>query len=516
MDMEKGVARLLAAIRAGEPIEVHGDYDVDGTTSTVILKTAIEMAGGKCTFCIPHRLRDGYGIQLAAVERAAQAGVKLIVSVDTGIRAIAIVERARELGVDVIVTDHHLPESELPRAIAVINPNRPDCTYPNKGLCGVGVAYKLVEALLSQLRWDPAKLRRVLDSFLKMAALGTVADVVPLTGENRVIVKLGLAGLRQVNNPGLRALLDMAGVKEGQVPSARQVGFQIGPRINAAGRMASADSVVELFFTRDVTRAQAIAEELQRLNSNRQAEEAGIVEEILELCANQPIDPSQFALVFSGAGWHRGVLGIVAARMVERYHRPTFVLGEDGGEASGSGRSIPGFHLLDALDTASELFAKYGGHSHAAGLTMPSANVEAFRLRLNEHATGCLTLADLQPVLEIDATVCLDQLNDEFHRDMRALEPFGAGNRAPTFAAFGLEVEGEVRFMREKHIRVKLRCGGRAVTFKGFHFASRAPELLPGTRVDAAFSIEEDSYNGGWAAILQDIRASGTGTRPPT
>jgi single-stranded-DNA-specific exonuclease len=507
-DMETGVDRLLRAIRERERIEIHGDYDVDGTTSTVILKTAIEMAGGQCTFCIPHRLRDGYGIQLAAIERAAETGVALIVSVDTGIRAGAIVRRAGELGIDVIVTDHHLPEENLPPAVAVINPNRADCSYPNKGLCGVGVAFKLVEALLSRLDWDPGKLRRVLDSFLKLAAIGTVADVVPLTGENRAIVKHGLAGLRTVNNPGLRALLDTAGIEAGVAPSARQVGFQIAPRINAAGRMASADSVVELFFTRDTARAREIAEELQRLNSSRQAEEAGIIEEILSFCEREQVSQGQYALVFSGAGWHRGVLGIVASRLVERFHRPVFVLGEDNGEAAGSGRSIPGFHLLDALDAARGLFQKYGGHSHAAGLTMPAGNVGAFRERLNEHAQGCLTEEDLAPSLEIDVRIGLGDLDDRFYEEMRSLEPHGAGNRAPIFAAFDLEVVGEPRLMKERHVRVNLRGAGRQVTFKGFNFGSRVAEFARGTRLDAAFSIEEDSYNGGWAAILKDVRAA--------
>jgi single-stranded-DNA-specific exonuclease len=503
-DMDCAVHRLMRAIQSGEKIEIHGDYDVDGTTSTVILKTAIEMAGGKCTFCIPHRLRDGYGMQLAAIERAAAAGVKLIVSVDTGIRAIAIVDRARQLGIDVIVTDHHLPESELPRAVAVINPNRLDCSYPNKDLCGVGVAFKLVEALLSQLNWEAGKLRRVLDSFLKLAAIGTVADVVQLRGENRAIVKLGLEGLSVVNNPGLRALLDGAGVKVGEPPTARQVGFQIAPRINAAGRMASADRVVELFVTRDADRAREIAGELDRLNALRQAEEA----EIKELCVNQAVDESQFALVFSGEGWHRGVLGIVAARVVEKHGRPTIVLGEEGGECAGSARSIPGFHLLDALESMRELFIKFGGHSHAAGVTLKAEHVEEFRARLNARAAALLTADDLRPAVEIDAVAGLSELNDRFFHELRALEPFGSGNRAPVFAALGLEVDGELRFMKEKHIRVSLRQGARSLTFKGFNFGERAGEFARGARIDVAFTLEEDTYTGGWGPIIRDIRAA--------
>jgi single-stranded-DNA-specific exonuclease len=503
-DMDCAVQRLMRAIRSGEKIEIHGDYDVDGTTSTVILKTAIEMAGGQCTFCIPHRLRDGYGMQLAAIERAALAGVKLIVSVDTGIRAIAIVDRARELGIDVVVTDHHLPENELPRAVAVINPNRPDCSYPNKDLCGVGVAFKLVEALLSQLNWEPGKLRRVLDSFLKLVAIGTVADVVLLRRENRAIVKLGLEGLRVVNNHGLRALLDAAGVKVGEPPTARQVAFQIAPRINAAGRMASADRVVELFVTRQESRAREIAAELDRLNALRQSEEA----EIRDRCVNQPVDDSQFALVFSGEGWHRGVLGIVASRVVEKHGRPAIVLGEDAGECSGSARSVPGFHLLEALESMRELFIKFGGHSHAAGVTLKAGNVDEFRRRLNARAASLLTAEDLKPAVEIDAVARLSELDDRFFGELRALEPFGSGNRAPLFAALGLEVESELRFMKEKHIRVSLRQGSHSLTFKGFHFAARAAEFARGSRIDVAFSLEEDTYTGGWGPIIRYVRVA--------
>ncbi|MDQ6708062.1 MAG: DHH family phosphoesterase, partial [Acidobacteriota bacterium] len=248
-DMDAALQRIRRAIRDKEHIQIHGDYDVDGTTSTVILKVAIEMAEGAATYRIPNRLKDGYGLQIAAIERAAAEGVSLIISVDTGIRAGPAVRRARELGIDVIVTDHHLPEAELPPALAVLNPNRPDCTYPEKNLCGVGVAFKLVQALLGTLGWPDDKLRRVLESFLKLVAIGTVADVVPLTGENRVIVKHGLAGLHRIRNPGLRALLDVAGFMGESIPSATQVAFRIAPRINAAGRMASADEVMELFLT---------------------------------------------------------------------------------------------------------------------------------------------------------------------------------------------------------------------------------------------------------------------------
>jgi len=271
--LPEAVARLRCAILQHQPILIYGDYDVDGTTSVVILKKAIELAGGAASFFVPHRLRDGYGMRSDVVEKAAADGVKLIISVDTGIRAAEVVRRANELAIDVIITDHHLPEAELPPALAVLNPNRPDCGYPDKNLCGVGVAFKLVQALLASLDWPAEKLRRVTESFLKLVAIGTVADVVPLMGENRIIVKHGLSGMGQVRNPGLRALLDVSGFTNGRLPSAMDVAFRIAPRINAAGRMDTANAVIEMFITDDPERARVLAQQLHTLNTERQQAE---------------------------------------------------------------------------------------------------------------------------------------------------------------------------------------------------------------------------------------------------
>ncbi len=507
-DMDAALERICRAIRNREHIQIHGDYDVDGTTSTVILKVAIEMAGGTATWRIPNRLADGYGLQIAAIERAAADGVSLIVSVDTGIRAGAAIRRAQELGIDVIVTDHHLPERELPPALAVLNPNRRDCPYPEKNLCGVGVVFKLVQALLSTLGWTPEKLRRVLDSFLKLVAIGTVADVVPITGENRIIVKHGLAGLHTVRNPGLRALLDVAGFTGEMIPSATQVAFRVAPRINAAGRMASADEVIELFLTADAARARELAGKLHTLNTDRQGEEARITECVLEDCRRVPVDESHSALVFCAENWHRGVLGIVASRLVERFHRPVFVLSDEDGFAQGSGRSIPQFHLLAALESMPEIFVKFGGHSHAAGLTLASENVARFRESLNRYASTRLTPEDFQPTLRIDACLKLEDLNDRLFHQLQHLAPFGSGNPAPLFAVRDAEVAGPPSLMKEKHLRVPLRQGTRMVVLKGFNFAERAEELKPGMKVDAAFCLEHDTYHGGWSAILRDVRPS--------
>lgn len=359
-DMDRAVVRIRTAIAAGEAIEIHGDYDVDGITSTVILKKALEIAGANATWRIPHRLNDGYGMQPAAVEDAAARGVRLIVSVDNGIRAGAAIARARELGVDVIVTDHHLPEAELPPAVAVINPNRVDCDYPNPNLCGAGVAFKFAHAILGGLGWTEAKLSRVLESFLKLVAIATIADIVPLTGENRVIVKHGLAGLGDVRNIGLRALLKAAGFGD-RIPDATEVAFRIAPAINASGRMDSAGQAVRMFVTEDAEEAKEVAEQLFSLNQERQTAERAIVNEILARCVETPVTDADAALVLWGEGWHRGVAGIVASRVVEKFHRPAIVLGVENGVAQGSGRSIAAFHLLDALESMGELFTKFGG-----------------------------------------------------------------------------------------------------------------------------------------------------------
>jgi len=511
--MSEAVARLRRAISGGERILIYGDYDVDGTTSVVILKKAIEMAGGAAEFFVPHRLRDGYGMRADAVEKAAADGVKLIISVDTGIRAAEVVRRANELSIDVIITDHHLPEAELPPALAVLNPNRPDCAYPDKNLCGVGVAFKLVQALLASLDWPPDKLRRVTGSFLKLVAIGTVADVVPLMGENRIIVKHGLRGLGKVQNPGLRALLDVSGFSDGRVPSSGNVAFRIAPRINAAGRMDTANAVIEMFLTADPERARVLATQLHTLNGERQQAEAEVTQQIVEECARVPVEDGQRALVFAADNWHRGVLGIVASRLVERFHRPVFVLSRDpeDGRAQGSGRSIRPFHLLEALEAMPDLFERFGGHRQAAGLTLPSDKIELFRARFNAYAGARLTLADLAPQVEIDALLEFREVDERSVAEVFSLAPFGCGNPAPLFVALNVEVAGPPAVMKEKHLRVMLRQNGRTMVMKAWNFAGRAGELQSGARVDVAFALEDDSYAAArglpaWGAVLRDVR----------
>jgi single-stranded-DNA-specific exonuclease len=424
-----------------------------------------------------------------------------------------VVTRANELGIDTIVTDHHLPDIALPPAVAVLNPNQDDCRYPEKNLCGAAVAFKLAHALLATLGWTEVKLRRVLESFLKMVAIATVADVVPLTGENRVIVKHGLDGLGDVRNPGLRAILDVAGFTDGTVPTARQVAFQIAPRLNAAGRMDTAKTVIDLFLSTDPAHARELAQQLHDQNAERRQVEA----QIREICEQMPVAESTAALVYYGEEWHRGVLGIVASRLVERFHRPVFVLGRNAedGLAQGSGRSIPAFHLLNALESMSGLFVKFGGHMHAAGVTLDCARVEEFRERFNAYAAQCLRPEDFLPCWDVDAVLELRDIHERSVESVFALAPFGHGHELPCFAALNVEVAAAPALMKEKHLRVPLRQNGRTVLFKAWHFADRAAELAPGARVDAIFQLEEDAYSAsrgypGWAAMLRDVRPAGS------
>jgi single-stranded-DNA-specific exonuclease len=507
--MQAAVARLQRAIQQNEQVLLYGDYDVDGTSAVVILKKGIELLGGQASFHVPHRLRDGYGMRSEVVEEAAAAGVKLIISVDTGIRANEVVRHAAGLGIDVIVTDHHLPDTELPPAAAVLNPNRPGDRYPEKSLCGAGVALKLIDAMLVH---DPRR-ETLIQSFLKLVAIATVADVVPLTGENRVIVKLGLEGLRQVKNPGLRALLAVSGLTEGESPSAGQVAFRVAPRINAAGRMANASDVIEMFLTEDENRAKALAAQLNDLNQDRQQTEAEIVRAIFDQCTAEAVTDRDAALVFAGEGWHRGVVGIVASRVAERFHRPVFVLGVENGVAQGSGRSIRVFHLLEALEAMPDLFTKFGGHRQAAGVTLASDRVEEFRHRFRAHALQRLTPEDFEPALEIDAEIDFREITDQAVADVLRMAPFGFGNPSPVFAARDVEVAAPPEIRNEKHVFVRLKSQGRSFRAKAWNFAERAGELTPGGRVDVAFHFEDDAYSAGrgyapWQAILRDVRCA--------
>src|SRR5215510_6336722 len=404
--MSVAVDRILRAIGSKERIAIHGDYDVDGVTSTVILRRALELLGADVVHFIPERFRDGYGLQPASIDRLQQEGVRLIISVDCGIRADEAAMRARELGVDLIITDHHEPGAELPHALAVINPKRHDCTYPDKNLAGVGVALKLVQALCTctgHANWLPA--------FVKVAAIGTLADVVPLTGENRIIAKLGLGMLSKgPHKVGLRALLDVCGLTGREIDSYH-IGFVLAPRVNAAGRMSTPDIAARLLLAADETmgeEARALAEQLDAENIRRQQEEAEIVSEARKIVETDLEVGSRTVIVVAGEGWHRGVIGIVASKLVDAFHRPAIVISTEGDLAHGSCRSIPSFNMLAALESCAELMSKFGGHKQAAGLTLETSRIRELRARVNDFADARLTPDDLRPRLWL-ADVSVDQ-----------------------------------------------------------------------------------------------------------
>ena len=482
LGMDAAVERILNAIQNTEPILIYGDYDVDGTTATVLLKTTIERIGlamepqrpAQVTYHLPHRIREGYGIQNAILGEAAACGVRLVISVDTGIRAIAEAVEARALSLDLIVTDHHLPDdAAIPDALAVVNPAQPGCPYPNKNLCGAAVAFKLAQALLAAaalLTTDAtafrARTRGVLvPSFLKLVAIATIADSVSLTGENRTIAALGLGALANPVQPGLRALMQLAKIPLDRAPTASEVGFRLAPRINAAGRMDIADDVVELLLTRDAARAQELAQKLDRLNQDRRASESKALEaidrELLTLVDADGAYPRE-CIVLDNPEWHRGVLGILASRVVERTGRPALIVTHAEGEAYGSGRSIPGFHLLDAIvdtnaeDAAAPLFSRFGGHAHAVGFSLPSDRLPLLRARMKTYSSSRLTSAHLVPQLDYDAQLALDEITPELMAWIARLAPFGMGNPEPVFLTRDVTLAAPIRLIQEKHVALQL------------------------------------------------------------
>jgi single-stranded-DNA-specific exonuclease len=504
LGMSAAVPRLLQAIEQSEPILVYGDYDVDGTTGTAVLLRALTMLGAKAGFHVPHRFTEGYGIQQAALQRAVAEGYKLAISVDCGIRAHAPLYWARDNGLDVIITDHHLPDEHegAPPAYAVLNPNQKGCGYPDKNLAGVGVAFKLVDALFRKQGREAQ-----VSAFLKIVAIGTVADVAKLTGENRTIVALGLRDLPKATNPGLRALMEVAGCGDGM--TAYDIGFRLGPRINAAGRMDAARAVVELFSTRDIEEARRLAVHLDTRNRERKEVQRQIVDLAIAELESAADDPANsYVAVIAGEGWHRGVIGIAASKIAERINRPCVVFSIDSELAHGSGRSIEPYHLLNGLTACGDLFEKFGGHSHAAGITMRPDRIPELRRRLNQHAAACLSAEDLQPCVYIDAELSTEEVTFELVRELQTLEPYGVGNSRPVFLARNLCIVSEPRLIGQRHLKLCVAGpNGRSLETIWWNGAERLARLENG--VDLAYTIETSKWTGETFLQLsvQDIRA---------
>jgi single-stranded-DNA-specific exonuclease len=520
LGMAVAVERLDRAIAAREPILLYGDYDVDGTTAVVLLKTAIEMLGGVVRFHVPHRLREGYGLQSSVLETAYAEGVRLVITVDTGMRAFAEAETAQRLGLDLIITDHHLPKADdaVPQALAILNPNQNGCTYPEKALCGAAIALKLAQALLE--RRDAVRTKgKILPSFLKMAAIATIADAVPLRGENRTIAALGLRELRRPAGPGLRALFAAAALD----PAAKQltgfdVAFRLAPRINAAGRMDVASEVIELFCTRDAARATELAQKLERLNRERRdAEAAALISIETRLASDSELAADRLLLV-DGDGWHRGVIGILASRVVERTARPAIVVSVEDGVAHGSGRSVDGFQLLSAIESCGDLFTRFGGHAFAIGFAMPAATLPELKRRLRDYAEEHLAAREPERLLRIHAELPLDRITSVLAGWLRKLEPLGHGNPEPIFVARRVRLLSAPRLMKERHLRLELRqelaqelvgepasgsphpnmqpASSGAMRAIGWNMAERAAELglAQGSLIDLAYRIRENDH----------------------
>ena len=528
--IEAAVARLQRALAQGEPICVYGDYDVDGVTSTALLVSVLRKLGGKVEFYVPHRLREGYGLNEQALARIAARGTRLVVSADCGVTAVAEVDAAARLGVDVVVIDHHTASQDLPRAVAILNPHQPGCTFAGRELAAVGVAFHLLLALRRRLResgWFDARPEPNLREALDLVALGTIADVVPLTGPNRVLVWHGLRELARGARPGVLALKSVAQLA-GEV-SAGDVGFKLGPRINAAGRLDDASVGVRLLLCEDLREARILAEQLDRANAERQELQARIAGEAISQADALGPPEQRRTLLVSSPGWHAGVVGIVASRLVERFHRPALVLAEEGGIAKGSGRSVEGFHLYDALSRCAHHLTRFGGHKHAAGVTLDTCRIGAFAQALEAQGREALDPAQLSARLRIDAELHPREVSQDLAAQLRRLAPFGAGNPEPVFFSRELAAH-EVRLLPDKkgagpgHLKLRLgEAGARAgeeesLTFDAIGFYLGGTALPVGARLDAAFQLAVDTWNGAerLQLKLKDVRSFGDTIRNPS
>src|SRR3989440_2050503 len=510
LGMRESAARVLGAVEAGERILIYGDYDVDGTTGTVVLRRVLEVLGATTGSHVPHRFTEGYGIRRDVLERAKAEGYALVISVDCGIRAHEPLEWAKQHGLDVIVTDHHLPDEVegAPPALAVLNPNQKACAYPDKNLAGVGVAFKLAHAILRERGRE-----NLVPGFLKVVAIGTVADVAQLTGENRAIVSLGLSDLHRATNPGLRALMEVAGCGDGRGMKAFDLGCRLGPRINAAGRMDAARAVVELFETKNADEARRLAEQLDARNRERREIQQQVTERAVAQLLRDGQDETSVVVV-AGEGWHRGVIGLAASKIMEKLQRPAVVISLDReGTGHGSARSTEAFHMLDALTACADLLEDFGGHAHAAGLAVRRENVAELRRRLNEHAARVLCEEEGAPCLEYDMELEAEALSLSLCEELEALEPFGAGWPRPVFVTRGLKVVGEPRVVKERHLKFNaVAQDGRVHDCIWWGGAEReTPTPRPGQSIELAYAVEANCWQGRTRLqlVVEDLKVQG-------
>ncbi len=490
-DARRACARILRAVERGEKILVHGDYDVDGIAAAALLTRCLRALGGRVVPFVPHRLRDGYDFGPAGLEAARAAGATLLVTADSGTRALEAVEAARRASVDVIVTDHHTPGPTLPRALAVVNPRREDCAYPNQDLSGTGVAFELAR-LLGRMTGSDAigPLPHA-----ELLALATIADLVPLSRHNRLLVRRGLEAMPETDNAGLRALMRVARVRGPVTPG--QVGFTLAPRINAAGRVGESRRALDLLLTDDRDEAARLARALESYNAERKRTEARVLQEALARLASSYDPARDYGLVLASRDWHPGVIGIVASRIVDRLHRPTILVSVDGATARGSARSIPGFDILAAVTRGRRHLDRFGGHRQAAGMSLAPERIDAFRTSFNEAAQRELAGQELRPSLVADAEIRLGEVTEPLVRYLRHMGPHGIGNPRPLFLARGITVDGPVRTLKGAHLKMRLRDRTGTLDAIGFRMADRVdPAALAHGPVEAVFRLKLDHYRG--------------------
>ena len=500
-DMDKAVERVLKNIKSGKPIMVFGDYDVDGTTGAAALYLAFQKFGADVTYYIPDREKEGYGLSYHGIEVAKDNGIDLIITCDCGINAFVQVDFANEQNIDIIITDHHTTDTELPKAHAILNPKRKDCEYPFKGLCGGGVAFKLITAVGNELNIPLTDYEEI----IPLITLGIAADVVPIKDENRVLVHHGLNILKNLEKPGLKTLLELAGLK-GHI-SVGQLVFSIAPRINAAGRLGDANRAVELLVTDDQDKARLLAKELDNENKRRQMIQQAVVDEAL-LKVNAEADlKNENALVLANAGWHPGVVGIVASKIKEEFNRPTIIIALENGSGKGSARSVAGFDLYEALTACKTHLDGYGGHPMAAGLTLSNQKLEDFKKAFIDFANERLTKENLQATLTLDSEMALQDITPRFMEFLDKLSPYGPGNMRPKFAIRNVEIAGVPKVIGKtgEHIRFKIRQGLKSYPAVGFGLSNKYEMLITGQPVDIACVVETNEWQGN-TSIQMNVR----------
>ena len=502
-DMEKAAERVRRAIEEGEKICVYGDYDADGVTSTALLYSYLEAVGADVSYYIPSREGEVYGMNIAAVDTLHEQGVQLIVTVDNGIAANAEIAHANSLGIDTVVTDHHTPVGDLPEAVAVVDLHRSDCPSRFKNLSGVGVAFKLVMALEGEY----CDVDTLLDNYADLLSLGTIGDIVELRGENRVFVRRGLENIRNADRPGVSALVEASGLNDKPLTAGR-ISFTLVPRINAVGRLGSSGKSVGLLLCEDAEEARAIAREMSDNNNERREIETGIVDKIDEEIRQNPSLVRDRVVVIDGEGWHQGVIGIVASRVKEAFGKPAIILTRDGENAKGSGRSVEGFPLIDAISACSDLLTHFGGHPMAAGLSLKAENIELFRKRINEYAAGFRPMP--YDRLDIDCKLNPAYITPDNVASLSGLQPYGAGNPTPVFGFYGMKIQNIIPLSNNKHLRLVMSRNNTPLTVMQFFTSTEEFPFIKGDVVDVAATLELTEYNGNRSVtvIAKEIKAS--------